>query len=594
MSNVNSAELKTILEHIFIKPVRSVLLIDDEYPTLDSMLAGHVHDEDVWSKVSAVAKKNSNRLSDIIAFCRKPERAWLVDVHDGQNVTFNSEEDNTVAHLHQCDLLFLDYHLDGDYADSKKCHGILRHLAESAHFNLVVIVTKEDELKTFTSIVREFTKPIFADAISLGEDVLKVIEIWEDDDADIKSKLVNSISFSNYLELIKFKDQLKLANVKVSQYLNDFMALLASKPQAVKCENDEILKWTILEAEKEFDLTAKVSPQASSINSSTKWLCSQNLFVTVCDKKESKLGEEILSRLINALVDWHPSPNRLLLSAFRSEIESRGLSLDDQISHGKYMQALWLKNLTSMDESEKLSEIDQTIRRYGEALTTAISHPIRTLLEKAAKLESTDANLIKVRLSNIFGTTLTKDEDVAKASIEHNIAISNIPINGWHLAPGHILKIDQDYWVCLTPACDLVPKKPSARQKNYHPAMPFKAVKLTVGVESTALKDASSTRSIFIHLEGENRCFHFNPENLEKTAPIWIEIFAKNGGKIDASNTLEVAVVNICEQYNFTASWVKAEIVAQLRYEYAINLMQRLNANLMRVGLDYVSHPKSV
>ena len=65
------------IAEVFIKPIRSVLAIDDRFPTLDFLIskdAKYTYDD------------NSARLAKLLEFCRTKNPEWLVDVHDGRGI----------------------------------------------------------------------------------------------------------------------------------------------------------------------------------------------------------------------------------------------------------------------------------------------------------------------------------------------------------------------------------------------------------------------------------------------------------------------------------------------------------------------------
>ncbi len=68
---------------------------------------------------------------------------------------------------------------------------------------------------------------------------------------------------------------------------------------------------------------------------------------------------------------------------------------------------------------------------------------------------------------------------------------------------------------------------------------------------------------------------------------MWDTFFANDQGRFSDSNEIGLACVREFEESLQLVS-LDTEIVAELRYEYALNLLQRLGANQTRVGLDFV------
>lgn len=126
------------VEEAFVKPIRSVLIVDDDYPTFDEMLDAEIARN--GQKEQQKAKdwyKDPARIKKVIASFRTPGRALLVDIHDGTNVSSGAEV-KIAAHLHQSDLLVLDYQLDkAKPGDGSLAIEIIRSLMCNDHLTLL-------------------------------------------------------------------------------------------------------------------------------------------------------------------------------------------------------------------------------------------------------------------------------------------------------------------------------------------------------------------------------------------------------------------------------------------------------------------------
>ena len=136
---------REFIEEAFIQAMRSVLIVDDDYPTYDEILTSGNGDANPKGPYAQKEwRRQRQRVASLIAGFRRMRPPLLVDIHDGANVSAEAEE-AAVAHLHQCDLLVLDYELDRDRpGDGRRAIGILRALMANQHFNLVVIYTNEE------------------------------------------------------------------------------------------------------------------------------------------------------------------------------------------------------------------------------------------------------------------------------------------------------------------------------------------------------------------------------------------------------------------------------------------------------------------
>ncbi len=593
MSDERIQTLRDIVEDVFISPVRSVLLVDDEYPTLDLMLDGYIDSQDVWSKTKGTAKESARRVAKILNFCRSDRRNWLVDVHDGQNVEFGDEA-QSVSHLHQSDLLFLDLHLEGDSESTEKCINILKHLANSDHFNLVVVVTKTEISEAIEQILPEFVPQRFNADIDIAkkDQTESALEDWSDKDDSIIKNLNNCISLTAFVNISKVPiNKIGAEEPNVEPYIGDFLTLWDAKPNDIELEVDDLLIWVLQKAECQLNIKGSADHhlEHSSMGAAQPWLCDRNVFLTVHKKSESdEEGQNILDSLIAAMVDWQPTANRLILAKLRSEVESRGISVGEEIFTEREMQADWLHKMVAAKPEEQKSAVDIIVSRYCEALISYISYPIRDTVISSLALE-TGAEVLQ-RSKAAFGVDLSSREGKQLAALQHNIVVSNCRISGWHLQPGHIFLRDDEFWMILTPSCDLVPLKSRKRSEHLCGLMPFKAVKLRkIENPTTGLRKANQNLTTFIYHDGKPILLHFLTGNSSNSEVHWNEFFAKNHGKLTPPDyTSEVATVTHDDDDKFHTTWFNVRIVAQLRYEYAINLLQVLASRTSRVGLDFV------
>ena len=121
-------ELIDLVKETYIDPIRSVLVIDDQFMSLDKLVeVGHFVSTGEAPELPS-RELDLERASDIIKTCRSLGRNWLCDIHDGQNIS-DDQENEIVNHLHQCDLLILDYHLTpSDDKCSKKALKLLKKI----------------------------------------------------------------------------------------------------------------------------------------------------------------------------------------------------------------------------------------------------------------------------------------------------------------------------------------------------------------------------------------------------------------------------------------------------------------------------------
>ena len=97
--------------------------------------------------------------------------------------------------------------------------------------------------------------------------------------------------------------------------------------------------------------------------------------------------------------------------------------------------------------------------------------------------------------------------------------------------------------------------------------------------------DVQSNRYIFLQLDGVVKCFGFN-EGRETTLPRWHTLYAEKRGVFVGGFTFKIVSTELGKR-SLISNRYSAEVVGQLRYEYALNLMQRLGTAMTRIGLDF-------
>ena len=141
------------IEEAYLKCLRSVLIIDDDYPTLDGLIQGMTASK----KAGTTEKKWSGaKPQDVLAVIkgfREQEPPLIVDIHDGSNVGV-APELRVADHLHQSDLLVLDFELvKAKRDDGTSAINILRKLAQNPHFNLVMMHSSLEPERVFEDVV---------------------------------------------------------------------------------------------------------------------------------------------------------------------------------------------------------------------------------------------------------------------------------------------------------------------------------------------------------------------------------------------------------------------------------------------------------
>ncbi|MES9990182.1 MAG: response regulator receiver domain [Candidatus Thiodiazotropha endolucinida] len=591
---VMALEYGDLIEEAFIDPIRTVVVVDDDFPTLDSLLD---------RETGGVSRKSNTthleQARNIVKLCRERSRPWLVDIYDGQGDLISDEQ--AATHLHHSDLLILDYHLDPkNQSDGSRAINLLRRLADNDHFNLVVVYTQGDE-----SIGGHISRAVndialglctFDDRLDVSGPALErakdVIAEWEDEDELIQYKLKSSIDESAYLQLRNNFEDLNFSNIYHWPEFAEIKALIDNGPK--KNEWRLVLKWAIHKrqqllmeklAEQNYG-QLNYHPNDNEIN----WIRTSRLFITVVSKTNEP--SDIPDKLLHAIKTWDPQPHRLLMSKMRSVLDECGVSAEDEVMQNRCLQAGWLEDLLAVDKDERLWKVNRTLNRHWDRLGDSIMNRMGEYSRRLADhLSSTsDKDQVLKRFSPLKDNHHKQGDDVAMALNSYSCSK---PVDGTHLTTGHILKmVDDRYWLCLTPACDLVPGQKKGWHERLNTHMPFTAVELHNCNRDKALRHATNGSYLFLEVDNNPLILSFIPDSSGESTPNpKIEhMFAANSGIFDNSS-FDISLTRIrADGVALVTPTFKASVVAQLRYEYALNLLQRLGSTQSRVGLDFVSH----
>ena len=302
--------------------------------------------------------------------------------------------------------------------------------------------------------------------------------------------------------------------------------------------------------------------------------------------------DDLLSDLQAALIGWNPRPSRLLLTKLRAEMDEHGIALQGQALSDHHALAYWYyRLLRAADKPERRWRIAESVSRHSDHLVSGILPRVERFVARLidAEWKASDSEAKQI-CNDHFKVNLADKRSRNLAALQHNAFVCSMAPEGWHLATGHIFSIGDEHWICLSPACDMVPSQiPRWRRDAFgEQILPFIAIRLQPTSEEILLRYIQSNRFVALQIDGKLRCFCFNHPSRDSSAPYWeifyagnSGVFLKDGFRLSIFRTEKGKTRLISKRYDAT-------VVSQLRYEYALNLIQKLGISLTRIGLDFV------
>jgi len=244
LAEVNT--FSSLVHEAFIAPLRSVLIVDDQYPTweeiFNSKIEGESHSKEIAT--SSTAKKwhesvTANEVQKLIREFRSQKPGFIIDIHDGvseaaMKKTAGSETPMELAdHLHQSDLLILDYNLEGGEAGTGGdiARKIISSVLDNQHFNLVVVHTSEDLNKTMHDCLRSLMKSCTSKYSQIIIDDIEKIDalvtIREDEGTFNRNHIHDKLDMASYIHARHPERGLKCALGEFMQGADAFADLSA-------------------------------------------------------------------------------------------------------------------------------------------------------------------------------------------------------------------------------------------------------------------------------------------------------------------------------------------------------------------------------
>ena len=507
----------------YLASIRTVILVDDGFPPYDRLgsavptmhleaealpdakpaevtkgqtafidppvteAAAQPVDPPAMGAVEPQPPKEYERAKVLWKACR--DRGYLCDIDDGAQLV-----NSIPPHILQSDLVVLDYHLQGD--DPSRALELLGHLAGSDHARLVVVYTADkglDEVHRRVIAQLRGAKPL--DKLLNKEQLAQ----WQDLDWTPELSTTAIDLFIRGDREWKKDEELRAALIakKVSSADSSFW-------MEVAFENFLTEKYGV-------SPVGKGGPRrvdASIPGAVRYWVYTDNLFVAFLTKTRENLieGSEVFDTLAEALEDWNPPYLPMLLAYARGAVARGGFRSESRILSDLELQAGWLYHAVAGDEEERPDRLrglfDRLLARHSEALLNDIAGFGENCFPDLDDAPDAVAKL-KWAKAKVPGCAKSKDWHIIHRLNEFLATqiVGKFVETGTLFVP-ETQEGELSYaWICVTPACDLVPRQPRTDtwERQLHPIRPMLALRgqlINCGME--ILKIAERFQHIFL------------------------------------------------------------------------------------------------
>jgi hypothetical protein len=590
-----------IIHTLRARAVRSAILIDDSFPSYQNLLSGE-YDEAKLKRDFPDWKE----AHDLYEFFHKHQ--IVCDVEN----RVRDIDDDFIEKVHKSDLVILDWNLvRGDDDNSEEAVRILKGLASTKHFNLVVVYTRMSNLASAWSRAAVHLRGGWQNKEDFFGSDVDSDELFEPFDDDFVVEHITEELLGRYVnggwhglepgEKRALTDLISSRGVERAQCGRVAEALIhraAVKRHGVK----------------------PGAGKPNRIEGSRYFACPYftcgSVFVTFMCKP--RVGEiptlSIFDCLDSALKAWRPNLLQLLVSELQNELEQNSYAYDQALFPSEALKAGWLYHTlhTYAAGDGRPEALDSVVSALNSRLIEALDGTVSaqmgdsnsyllTFGRAAARLalegidhKGSAAELVRtaVRLARVSNMP---DEHVLHALNEY---LSTDRFRGGHVTTGTVLCTeDKSQWfLCVSPACDMVPREPQDEMswhKDLYPLRPLNLLKLEACNPGSALAEAERGVQIFITLDGARHYFRAVEGTTRLPRPMTCflgndEVAVPGEEKSWRRHPFQVFYVRK-EGKGATADEYALFAVAQLRPAYAARFLHLTGHHQSRIGVDFIN-----
>lgn len=566
-----------LIRAAFIEPIRSVMLVDDQFPTYGELIRGQVDHRKEAPRAGALYEWYSSKGMRCVI-----ESA---PIEPGNEV---------MRRITDTDFLVLDYHWHIE--DPTPCLKVLQALDSSEHANLVVVLTRDPLLE---KVRLQCALALSGRPPELSVDHKKLIE--EDDDDDVKVEPWDP----QHLTVLREALGAEPASRKLPHPRN---------PRAKEASKS----WSILRSgaslKGDNSWADPASPQVrlgeADVDGGTYlYLASRNVFVVFVHKSDDYTGEgqQIDSAVEACLAASKPSDFSCYMALARAQVIKMSRErLRSERPHDLNLEAGWWRYIFGADDARGRSErISKALAVLLDQLTDEAAVALAGRVSDTLQPSEADVwEAVKARVPKWDGERSAK----TGALFAVNRALSTRTQRPF-ITAGTVVAVeggkDTQFLLCASPACDMVPREPKkAWTKGLHPWRPAMFIRLSVEADvENALRDAEQGRHIFLRYEDRDVALSALQDG---SATVSQEILLVSTETVLPSHEESSPGPNGPRRFPaFALSKATGQsvpslmqrnllVVGQLAAPYAERMVQLLGNHLSRVGPDFLNHDRPV
>ncbi|MFM5869805.1 response regulator receiver domain [Aeromonas veronii] len=327
--------------------IRSVVMVDDDFISYSDLVAQLDNRNDLTAaKVNA-----SKKAASLMQFFQS--KNMLCDIDNG-----GTDGLLDVNRLRKSDLIIIDYHLENN--SPEKTLGILSKLRSSKQMNMVVVYTNEDLDKVFMNILAKFHGGTNINQVIIEQESEELETFWQE--SIVPQLEARTGVHPSKDEIINYIKTGCINSVKGKLFrINEFRAGELRNYADIIAQMIFEYSITNIISLQQIDEEHKRLPIECG-NNDTKWIKSNNIFITLFNKSNADDdSQDLWGELNSSLCDWEPSYYNIIRSEIQNEIYADSLAFSINLDNDNYGQAALLNEILKNSDQQLLVKNINTI-----------------------------------------------------------------------------------------------------------------------------------------------------------------------------------------------------------------------------------------
>jgi len=581
MSPANAA----IIDEAYIAPIKSILFIDDKFPThadlLKKSLTTDKEEEHIEANLRDIAAENLfnneednahngnigidevqeeyNRSIDehvlrLTQSCRA--NGYIFDVEN--NLEYIKKDE--YAFINKSDLVVLDYFLtEGE--DSSHALRIIHSLAESKRYNLIIVHSTKEKTEVASQILFSMKNIRYNDVdrhfLNNPERIENIVS------SNLLQILDGDQTHRNEIYEILPVDQRKKARNFINKLICDHFK--NTKPS----EKNLVLK--------------------SNISSSrTPWIAANNAFVVVTQKNMASEQDinSLIAELKEALTEYNPGIITKSLNHIANVSKENIYEILNSAFATPEIRAAVL--YTALNG---ISSVDSHPHR-ASIIANRITHAILSGVKSDIALKA--SSFCTKCVESLKLEENLRVHDACILSEQANCETLNMFLHAnakacceerpqHAITTGSIFTHNKQTWMCVTPSCDI------ARGENYTSVsmIAIEAIRLSkCGPQGKIDAVEFATHGRYIFIRNGTDVDVFCTYNGSKTGLHIGNFFIRGSTFLDSENMIRLFTFD-ADEYGACILSEPCKVIAQLRSDYASRFLTEKGAWKSRIGVDF-------